>query len=33
MQDPMGGATGWGNGQPIAYGRWPALGLSDDAWM
>ncbi|MBW2269213.1 MAG: hypothetical protein JRH16_11595 [Deltaproteobacteria bacterium] len=33
VHDTVGGATGWGNCQPIAYGPWPALGLPDDPWM
>ncbi len=28
--DPVGGGSGWGNCQPIAYGPWPELGLADD---
>lgn len=31
--DPVGGGTGVGNCQPIAYGPWPDLGLDDDPWM
>lgn len=33
VHDPVGGATGWGNCQPIAYGPWPELGLADERWM
>jgi hypothetical protein len=33
VTDPVGGAEGWGNCQPIAYGPWPELGLDDDPWM
>jgi hypothetical protein len=28
ITDPVGGGTGWGNWQPIAYGEFPELGLS-----
>ncbi|GJM37212.1 MAG: hypothetical protein DHS20C19_05790 [Acidimicrobiales bacterium] len=31
--DPVGGAEGWGNCQPIACGPWPELGLADENWM
>lgn len=31
--DRVGGGTGVGNCQPIAYGPWPELGLEDDPWM
>lgn len=31
--DPVGGGAGVGNCQPIAYGPWPDLGLTDDPWM
>ncbi|MDH4170185.1 MAG: hypothetical protein OEW42_11420 [Acidimicrobiia bacterium] len=31
--DPVGGAEGWGNCQPIASGPWPDLGLGDENWM
>jgi hypothetical protein len=33
VHDPVGGAIGWGNCQPIAYGPWPELGLADESWM
>lgn len=33
VHDPVGGAVGWGNCQPIAYGPWPELGLADERWM
>ena len=33
ITDPVGGAEGWGNCQPIAYGPWPDLGLDADNWM
>jgi len=33
VTDPVAGAVGVGNCQPIAYGPWPALGLADDPWM
>lgn len=33
VQDPVGGGTGIGNCQPIAYGPWPDLGLPDESWM
>ena len=31
--DPVGGAEGWGNCQPIASGPWPDLGLGNESWM
>ena len=33
VTDPVGGATGWGNCQPIASGPWPDLGLDAENWM
>ncbi len=33
VTDPVGGAIGWGNCQPVVYGAWPELGLGDDRWM
>ncbi len=33
VTDPVAGAVGVGNCQPIAYGPWPDLGLADDPWM
>ncbi|CAB4883842.1 unannotated protein [freshwater metagenome] len=33
VHDPVGGAMGWGNCQPIACGPWPELGLADENWM
>jgi hypothetical protein len=33
VEDPVGGAQGWGNCQPIAAGPWLELGLDDDSWM
>ncbi len=33
VSDPVMAATGVGNCQPIAYGPWPELGLTNESWM